>query len=102
LYGVLSHLQSFPTRRSSDLDIAESVGSIEVSLSLAGCANSWEIACADGDDFNIDFPKQIEFNHASSSYVLNIRDDVVVEHKEKRSEEHTSELQSRENLVCRL
>src|SRR5690606_40324602 len=39
-------------------------------------------ACADGDDFNIDFPKQIEFNHASSSYVLNISDDDDVEHTE--------------------
>src|SRR5207302_5411768 len=29
-------------------------------------------------------------------------DQVVVRHAPRRSEEHTSELQSRENLVCRL
>src|SRR5690606_39818957 len=31
-----------------------------------------------------------------------LRSDIVEEEIDKRSEEHTSELQSRENLVCRL
>src|SRR5690606_42018344 len=38
------------------------------------------------------------------SYILQVQADVKITHPEHslRSEEHTSELQSRENLVCRL
>src|SRR5690606_12302338 len=39
----------------------------------------------------------------SSPYVTNIEaTEAIVEQEGTRSEEHTSELQSRENLVCRL
>src|SRR5690606_41906458 len=37
-----------------------------------------------------------------SRTVLTVRNDVVTVRDNGRSEEHTSELQSRENLVCRL
>src|SRR5690606_40328400 len=73
---------SFPTRRSSDL--------LQRSLRhgphyrLADCAEL----------------QQVLFTHIEPAHlaVIGIGDEAGIE----RSEEHTSELQSRENLVCRL
>src|SRR5690606_42031970 len=82
---------SFPTRRSSDLVNADKVahGLYEVNPSLVR-----EVARAFGDDVlrqdgTLDRARlgRIVFGSASAL---------------ERSEEHTSELQSRENLVCRL
>src|SRR5690554_7323271 len=42
-----------------------------------------------------------ELNHAIDSMVLML-DEVIKQSKDVRSEEHTSELQSRPHLVCRL
>src|SRR5690606_40605160 len=46
------------------------------------------------------------FNKAGEDYSFNLTNEILVNHLvdfyEGRSEEHTSELQSRENLVCRL
>src|SRR5947209_10511767 len=77
---TLSNLHSFPTRRSSDLgpvDLQAQVG-----LLLRGKATNR--AAVEG-----------EVVGAGEQELL-----VVVEHV--RSEEHTSELQSRQYLVCRL
>src|SRR5690606_40768300 len=74
-YGDHRDLHSFPTRRSSDL------GTLPVRKDhphLNFCQ-----LYGMGDD--------ITFNLAAEGYNV-----------AKRSEEHTSELQSRENLVCRL
>src|SRR5206468_9615233 len=40
--------------------------------------------------------------HAIPLLVLVLELDLPVDHREQRSEEHTSELQSRSDLVCRL
>src|SRR5690606_41710377 len=99
-YRLLLALPSVPTRRSSDLHIlagAVLVGDLArlVSFQEQELAGSFI-----GIDFcrqrrgvgkfqrHMAFPLRLERGH--------IDDDAA------RSEEHTSELQSRENLVCRL
>src|SRR5690625_6601359 len=76
-YGPHRDLHSFPTRRSSDLIIAMKQGSI----------------IAHGK------PEQIITEQLIHD-VYGVR--VKVKEDETRSEEHTSELQSRGHLVCRL
>src|SRR5947199_5874937 len=79
-YGDLRHLHSFPTRRSSDLDLKRII------------EQAWEARDA-----------------VSNATVGEVRD-AVLETLERldagtlrvRSEEHTSELQSLRHLVCRL
>src|SRR5690606_41732553 len=68
-HGQHRYLHSFPTRRSSDLEIV-------LPLYLTS---------------------SIIFTGAESTFVVKINTPSL-----PRSEEHTSELQSRENLVCRL
>src|SRR5690606_37938807 len=70
-------------------DIAESVGLITVSLSLAGCANTGEIACADWADFNLgesdlnsDSSLTISFLNGRLNYELKPKVDEIVEHTE--------------------
>src|SRR5690606_40080031 len=41
-------------------------------------------------------------NAAQGQQIVDLGHEVVAESRKVRSEEHTSELQSRENLVCRL
>src|SRR5690606_42153671 len=77
--GPPRHLHSFPTRRSSDLGRAG-----ERQISLLERVDSGRI---DG------LPVVRVAETAESVEILE---------SETRSEEHTSELQSRENLVCRL
>src|SRR5437867_6383775 len=69
------HLHSFPTRRSSDLPKNRLTRASD-DLSSAGCRWAWPIA----------YPGNA-IGHA---------------HRHPRSEEHTSELQSPYDLVCRL
>src|SRR5690606_41477657 len=76
-------LHSFPTRRSSDLDPRPSAQGRHVDAFRPACA-SWMPATAP-----CDFTNAAIGAHASRCSSL-------------RSEEHTSELQSREKLVCRL
>src|SRR5207237_7953017 len=79
------HIHSFPTRRSSDLtdDIAGGV--------IFGVANNRHPASV--------LPNHISFRNAVRrvirAFCMNVRTNF-------RSEEHTSELQSHLNLVCRL
>src|SRR5690606_41088842 len=81
--GVHRGLHSFPTRRSSDLPVSGpassgwSVGSMPESPPRRAGGPAW-LMCS-GDDDHRGRPG-----------------------RPQRSEEHTSELQSRENLVCRL
>src|SRR5207302_7658646 len=77
------HLPPFPTRRSSDLSSASST-SRPPGLCLASSASP-RTRCSD----------------ARRLLPASVRMSVPVG-KSNRSEEHTSELQSRENLVCRL
>src|SRR5690606_42066492 len=81
-YGDLRDLHSFPTRRSSDLeDTVHRMGERTV-----------------GEGLKSEKGKSLlkYFDFYGKTTVTALID------KELRSEEHTSELQSRENLVCRL
>src|SRR5207302_3185964 len=93
------HPPSFPTRRSSDLQPAHDQGVVVVLLSL-------------GDTLRVvgvDQPAQAVESIASPCLRHDVRipglDGPQIDPAvslELGSEEHTSELQSRENLVCRL
>src|SRR5690606_42051423 len=85
-FGVLRNLHPFPTRRSSDLTEPDMRaiptrihGVLDYSFGLLAAAAPWLFGFAAG---------------GAETWVL--------VGAGARSEEHTSELQSRENLVCRL
>src|SRR5690606_40037870 len=89
-------LPAFPTRRSSDLRVEEGAGAHRLPRRgrwalLLGAVSTGEEAAGgapDGAHRRV-FPRQPASGQPPA---LNAQ----------RSEEHTSELQSRENLVCRL
>src|SRR5690606_42134845 len=87
-YGHRRELHSFPTRRSSDLTRV----TIERKV-----AQGYEIV-----DVGPDYKRRPGqwFGRFYSMELQSIPDGYP--HLHHRSEEHTSELQSRENLVCRL
>src|SRR5690606_41864346 len=95
-YGALRDLLSFPTRRSSDLD--------RLSFGLAvytpyGSKVDWDQDWA-GSHLVNNIDLKAFFIQPTASFKLT--DNISVGAGLIRSEEHTSELQSRENLVCRL
>src|SRR5437773_5705590 len=82
----LRHLHSFPTRRSSDLDVplhVTVVGGVAVDDDRLGAA-------------------RLGFLHFEAAEHLAIAHDDDTPLHRQRSEEHTSELQSHHDLVCRL
>src|SRR5690606_42134406 len=82
---------SYPTRRSSDLtiDLGVTVYPIPfLGVRVGGRYLEYDIRSKDSDDPKDSFDLDLEYLGATLSII--------------RSEEHTSELQSRENLVCRL
>src|SRR5690606_42106459 len=85
-YGDHRDLHSFPTRRSSDLK----------TLHIA------QIRSPSGSAPFLRYPRHDELPLLTPA--PNGSEDGLVERQVtlRRSEEHTSELQSRENLVCRL
>src|SRR5690606_41502141 len=87
-------LHSFPTRRSSDLDPIDDSAAYIVRLPNHSCERSpWGMrATSDGKVHTLADTSP----HSSSPHAL------AGGRSTPRSEEHTSELQSRENLVCRL
>src|SRR5207302_11162694 len=95
-----SLLHSFPTRRSSDL----------IPLSFAQ-RRMWLLHQLEGaaETYNMSAAFRLTGSLDKDALVAAIGD-VIVRHEilrtvyvtDARSEEHTSELQSRENLVCRL
>src|SRR5207302_9101526 len=95
------HLHSFPTRRSSDL-VSNAAIPVIVKEEFTSADNpglmTWNI---NGRNTVIKGPRRY------LSVTLEPADDFGVGPQvslrdPRRSEEHTSELQSRENLVCRL
>src|SRR5690606_40423956 len=89
VYGDHRALHSFPTRRSSDLLAGIGGQSERTKRSCVRRLNgrSWSLLEAKDREAADFMPKRLIFmNHLLKC----------------RSEEHTSELQSRENLVCRL
>src|SRR5690606_42048818 len=91
-YGYADHrdLHSFPTRRSSD---------------LLGCASAWYASGACDEDSRTcsgaGGSSTLAGRRALGLVVCRSRSAFTAD-AGSRSEEHTSELQSRENLVCRL
>src|SRR5690606_42049880 len=86
-------LHSFPTRRSSDL-------SVLLQAPLIPTVARWLGVEVEGDQIPY-YPSRVFLPEVSTeSRVVELQ---VLPHSAlPRSEEHTSELQSRENLVCRL
>src|SRR5690606_42056201 len=94
-------LHSFPTRRSSDLWLEDATPA-ENQKSFELIRQHSVTALAVGEVFNSIW----DCKHLIENQLIDyIRTTIVhgggISHV-RRSEEHTSELQSRENLVCRL
>src|SRR5690606_41906972 len=101
LYSAPRYLHSFPTRRSSDLlsaaingDTTEAAMLLEREADIADALKQLSGA----DDLN-GIRTLIKAGKAAPATLI---DRVLAGDMDGRSEEHTSELQSRENLVCRL
>src|SRR5690606_40072293 len=94
-HAGLCYLYSFPTRRSSDLGAAGQHHVVAVLVQL--------------DDLRLDLAADVGLQIADATHLdqrsreeptqADVEDQAALD---DRSEEHTSELQSRENLVCRL
>src|SRR5690606_41515250 len=94
-------LPPFPTRRSSDLDSS--------SPPICGSADRYSTVTASfGADHRARAAGLIQACHSAEGGAATWRSKtsvakrLVISRPAPRSEEHTSELQSRENLVCRL
>src|SRR5205085_11840057 len=87
------NLHSFPTRRSSDLSVIPLPPQLEALSEQAGQAGL--------DDFLLG-GRKIIFYPPLFDHVLVDVVNAVGRAPVARSEEHTSELQSQSNLVCRL
>src|SRR5207302_10038714 len=83
---------SFPTRRSSDLFAGKEVMIGEVGWPSAGRMREGALPSPANQ---ARFLQEVTATARSQNYRVNVIEAF-------RSEEHTSELQSRENLVCRL
>src|SRR5690606_41701938 len=97
----LSYLATFPTRRSSDLHasyiapvrpVLWAVSAVAVLVLIIGAANVAVLMLVRGAGREREFAVRLALG-ASEGRLARLL---------ARSEEHTSELQSRENLVCRL
>src|SRR5690606_40548157 len=99
--GHSQDLHSFPTRRSSDLNLFHgSEGSKNIVLRVLQKVKEWIIAVKlerqyTKSEILAHYLNTVDF--VSNAYGIRSAANVYF-----RSEEHTSELQSRENLVCRL
>src|SRR5690606_42098195 len=83
-------LHSFPTRRSSDL-LAQRAGAGWLTMGTRHHGQRGIVMC--------DLCQLVDNGlQCRQQYIVTCS----LEHHAMRSEEHTSELQSRENLVCRL
>src|SRR5690606_40409994 len=90
----LPDLHSFPTRRSSDL-IFNMFFSLAAENGKNGSAKVDKAAAICNATYICVFTR-------SSSVLISFQGSSSARYLFPRSEEHTSELQSRENLVCRL
>src|SRR5690606_41745003 len=94
------HLPSFPTRRSSDLELLAKVATDNLDLAV-------QLAELPDAVRGYGPVKERYLSHAESRKALLLEQlrtgsSFYDASQTGRSEEHTSELQSRENLVCRL
>src|SRR5690606_42037556 len=96
-YGLHYDLYPSPTRRSSDLAIRNANDGISLSQTAEGALGKI------GD--SLQRMRELAVQSANATNSSDDRENLQAEFKQlqdERSEEHTSELQSRENLVCRL
>src|SRR5690606_42054497 len=102
LLSALPHIlyfHSFPTRRSSDLTLYKNIGTLD---NLVTSFPEISKLCIFGSHFRLIID---QFSVASGIFSMKsqIGSQAAAHNRQRiRSEEHTSELQSRENLVCRL
>src|SRR5690606_41193014 len=96
-YALPRHPHSFPTRRSSDLFLVTGDGWRDAAHKVVPMAQGYlnDAGSVEAGAMKASVRVRIEGGAA----FLNIKSR---EAGPRRSEEHTSELQSRENLVCRL
>src|SRR5690606_39397945 len=87
-----AHLHSFPTRRSSDL----TASGMCIRFSETEVRSMGLVAAG------VNSIKLKEGDFVVGSSLVSNKDEVALLTRLGRSEEHTSELQSRENIVCRL
>src|SRR5690606_41351971 len=95
-YADLLVLHSFPTRRSSDLFSDYVQTCMNCSLACANCAS----ACLKEED--LEMMRECIQRCLDCADICQLCARMEQKQSPFRSEEHTSELQSRENLVCRL
>src|SRR5690606_40770415 len=96
-YATDRGLLSFPTRRSSDLHQADSLAIGRGGGALANQLQRLLVGVLHAEQEALPTRSLVEMQD------IGIADDIVgAGRADQRSEEHTSELQSRENLVCRL
>src|SRR5690606_40262179 len=93
------HLLSFPTRRSSDLNLDQALD-VELNLTPEVTLDAVVAAHVIADRLDLSFSQILDARvRVDTRPAQNL---VRPGAANSRSEEHTSELQSRENLVCRL
>src|SRR5690606_42052277 len=101
-YGNHRNLHSFPTRRSSDLVNKNAKAKCKIDtfllLLLDNYISTFQLRLYPGCDRGQSTIQSIDI---STTALRHIRATATFT-TQLRSEEHTSELQSRENLVCRL
>src|SRR5690606_40235907 len=94
---TLKYLHSFPTRRSSDLNMTVAGHLLKDYLFYGEADEMAEIKNGEGKTIKLDGDHLAAYRDEEGR--LHIVSGICTH---MRSEEHTSELQSRENLVCRL
>src|SRR5206468_12333181 len=93
-------LHSFPTRRSSDLDNVDHAVVDDIAVGFQDAAVDRAQRAVVGDALAEDQRAAIGLHGAAGVHDHDAVDRAAA--GERRSEEHTSELQSRSDLVCRL
>src|SRR5690606_42065012 len=101
-YGDHRELHSFPTRRSSDL--LEGFGFVRGpggGVAVDRGQDAGGLLAAHDADAAVGPGEQEAGRIGPAAHAVVARAETAADQDGERSEEHTSELQSRENLVCR-
>src|SRR5690606_42152888 len=100
--GTRRALFSFPTRRSSDLAVEARIAAREVAGVLAAIEDAGDgpaVVLLAGHGLAFD-AQVVGAAVAAVAVAADVETSFPAHPEQIRSEEHTSELQSRENLVC--
>src|SRR5690606_40801074 len=96
------HVRSFTTRRSSDLNHTATSNIVLGSHYLSGDGDNEGIQIDGSGNVGIGAAPSEKLTVNGNVLATNYLHSSDARLKKDKSEEHTSELQSRENLVCRL